>query len=107
MPLLDCNVKHCYYNKENHSCLENIEIAGSEARVSDETACNSFRCASEGSSSNCHCDSGPESSLKVGCQAVDCTFNDSCTCGAKHISISGHNAKESEKTQCSSFCAEC
>lgn len=106
MPLLDCNVKHCYYNKENRCCLENIEVGGSNAKVSDETACNSFRHVNEGSPSNCHCDSSPENSLKVDCQAVDCTFNDSCICNAKHISINGQNAKHTQETECASFCSE-
>ncbi len=102
MPVLDCSVKNCYYNKSNKCCLNDIDVAGVKATVSDETACNSFRPASDGTVSNC-CDTAPTPSANIHCKAKQCCFNENCNCTAKHISINGQNAHETVDTCCASF----
>ena len=43
MPLLNCMVTHCVYNKDELCSRGDIRIGGREARVADETCCDSFR----------------------------------------------------------------
>lgn len=104
MPVLDCSVRTCFYNKENRCCLDGIKVEGTSAEVSDATACGSFKEKKGDTISNgCSCDAGPETTLAVDCLAEKCIFNEKCNCSAEHIGIAGSNACKSEDTQCASF----
>ena len=43
MTRLDCSVVNCAYNKEDSCCKDNIHVGGKNAKVTDETCCESFR----------------------------------------------------------------
>lgn len=107
MPVLNCNVTTCYYNKENHCCLEHIRVDGPEAVNAKGTECASFReLAFETSRNECSCTSAPETRLSVSCEATKCTFNRNHVCSAEHIGIAGNGAKHAAGTCCASFEAE-
>ena len=43
MTKLDCSVVNCTYNKDNSCCKDNIHVGGHNARITDQTCCESFR----------------------------------------------------------------
>lgn len=43
MTRLDCSVVNCTYNKDDSCCKDNIHVGGKNAKVTDETSCESFR----------------------------------------------------------------
>lgn len=104
MPVLDCSVRSCYYNKENKCCLDGIHVEGHTAEKSIHTACGSFRAGDKDNYSNsCGCDRAPRNQADIKCDAVKCEFNECEKCTAKHIGIAGDGAKTSRETECSSF----
>ena len=104
MPILNCSVQNCYYNKEKKCCLDGIRVEGSTADTVNSTACGSFKEQGEGSyTSNCHCGMSPETKLQVQCEAVKCTFNDDKRCCADRIGIEGNGAKHYTETACGTF----
>ena len=64
MTRLDCSVVNCAYNKEDSCCKDNIHVGGKNAKVTDETCCESYnhscKCAADqiqvSGSNACHCD---------------------------------------------------
>lgn len=105
MPILNCTVSNCYYNKEKLCCLDSINVEGNTAEVSDGTACGSFREKVDGNfTSSCKCEGSPEKKASIDCQAEKCTYNDSCKCTAGSIEIKGNDAASCMDTKCASFC---
>lgn len=108
MPLLNCMVTHCVYNKDELCSRGDIRIGGREARVADETCCDSFRDRAEGTAVNsvtggCGC-----SSIHVDCEAEGCTYNENCKCTANEVNIDGACADRCEDTVCETFrCKNC
>ena len=108
MTKLNCTVKNCYYNKEKKCCRDGIQVGGTDATVTDATYCGDFREKKDGFTAKAeHCESGPESTLDVRCDAVKCTFNDNCKCHAKQITIDGNGATHQSQTECGSFRCTC
>lgn len=106
MPILDCSVKTCYYNKQNQCCLEGIRVDGASATNSEKTACNSFKEKNDKFTSGCGCDIKPETVVHVQCDAEKCIYNENKKCKADHIGISGMGAAHYTETECASFKAE-
>lgn len=100
MPILDCSVKTCTYNKENSCCLNNIKVDGQQAGTERETRCSSFQKATETAKSHAM---EPSMELMVNCDAVNCTFNEQRVCRAGHIGIAGSAAQHADQTECASF----
>lgn len=103
MPLLSCMVTNCVYNKDELCSRGDIKVGGRDAKVADETCCDSFRDKSCGSATNsvtsgCGC-----SSIHVDCDACSCEFNEDRKCTAREISIDGACADERCDTACESF----
>lgn len=104
MPILDCSVDTCYYNKSRRCCRDEIQVEGKDAMSCNATACGSFKeTITDRVSSSCHCDEGPETTLGVECEAQNCIFNDACVCYAEHIGIAGKGAEHYTETECGSF----
>lgn len=104
MTRLDCTVTGCLYNKEKSCCKDNIEVIGDRAKHSRDTFCSSFRERGEHVRSSVDY---PTKDTEVACQAVECTFNESCRCQAKHIGIAGGNACDCQETECATFRCKC
>ena len=104
MPILNCTVGNCDYNKDNLCCLDSIKVEGDNAKVSNDTACGSFKERSRDSYTSavetCGC---PTSTSDIDCKAVHCNYNDECKCRAGHIQVSGPNSHECCDTECSTF----
>ena len=100
MPILDCSVKTCTYNKDNCCCLKNIKVDGQQAETERETRCSSFQKATESAKNSAK---DPSMELVVDCDAVNCTFNEQRVCHAGHIGIAGSRAERADQTECASF----
>ena len=103
MPLLCCMVTNCVYNKDELCSRGDIKVGGHDAKVADETCCDSFRDKSDNPITNsmttgCGC-----SAIRVACDAVTCKFNEDKKCVAREISIDGACADKPEDTACESF----
>ena len=105
MPVLDCSVKTCYYNKDNKCSLDSIKVEGRSADYSDDTACGSFKLRNGESMSNAT-GKEPTSTSYVECSANKCVFNESNKCKAEHIGIAGSKADKVDDTECASFVCE-
>lgn len=104
MPILDCSVDTCYYNKSRQCCRDEIRVEGKDAMSSNATACGSFKDDQKDEySSACHCEGGPETAPGVECEAVNCIFNEFKRCSADHIGIAGNGAEHYTETECASF----
>jgi len=103
MPVLDCSVKNCNYNKSYACCLEDINVEGHEANVPNSTACGSFKQDSDQTTSSTNEDMYPQPVVEIDCEAENCTFNEECKCAADHIKIEGNHAEHYTETECSSF----
>ena len=107
MTVLNCSATTCVYN-ENELCSRGeIEVLGSDARHSDETACGSFRDrnkagATNSTSEHCGCEK-----ISIDCKAEECTYNKHCKCTAAAIDIEGANASDVQGTKCDTFACNC
>ena len=101
MTRLDCNVVNCAYNADNCCKRSDIEVEGEGAMTSSETSCGSFApkgCGCASNSTGC-----AKKETEVKCEAVECVYNESKSCHANHIGISGTNADSVAETECASF----
>ena len=83
MPILNCSVKKCNYNREGLCCLKNIDVSGGMSK--DHTCCASFS-PSHGAS-NSVCNSNPSTHTEIKCLAKDCHYNENSKCSASKVNI--------------------
>ena len=106
MTNLNCSAYTCVYNQNSLCSRGSIEVQGEKARISDDTCCASFR--------ERPADAGPSyldrakekegcEKIQITCKAENCTYNDSCSCTAAAIDISGENADHCPDTCCDTF----
>ena len=100
MTRLDCSVVNCAYNKEDSCCKDNIHVGGKNAKVTDETCCESFREKKHGMTNS---NAIPSKPTEVACEAECCCYNHSCKCAADQIQMSGSNACHCGQTECATF----
>ncbi len=106
MPLLNCMVTNCVYNKEELCSRGDIKIGGRKATIAEETCCDSFRDKNHGAAKNavsteCGC-----SSIRVDCDACSCKYNEDKTCCAPEVNIEGACADGCDDTVCETFCCK-
>lgn len=102
MPLLNCTVKNCLYNKDEYCAKGDILVDGRTAKKSEGTSCKSFVERRESVSNSCGCGSATPH-IQVECKACECTFNKEERCDAEEITIAGRNACKCSDTECGSF----
>ena len=100
MTRLDCSVVNCAYNKEDSCCKDNIHVGGKNAKVTDETCCESFREKKDGMTNS---NAIPSKPTEVACEAECCCYNHSCKCAADQIQVSGSNACHCDQTEYATF----
>ena len=100
MTRLDCSVVNCTYNKDDSCCKDNIHVGGKNAKVTDETSCESFRERKYDGASNA--DSIPSKPTEISCDAES-----SCKCAADQVRVSGSNACSCKNTECTTFDCKC
>ena len=100
MPVLDCTVVSCAYNSEKKCSKGDIEVGGSQAKVTSETCCSSFRQRGAGASNSM---GAPKERASVKCEAEKCVYNEACKCCADKVGIIGANACDCHETECATF----
>lgn len=105
MPLLDCSVHKCAYNKDCLCSKHEIKVDGETATTSDKTCCQSFKEANCNNATNSTSNIASRST-GVACDAVKCLYNDNHYCSANQIGIVGANATNAESTECATFKAK-
>ena len=100
MPELYCTVCDCRYNQDKRCCIGSIQVGGEDAATSTSTCCESF-------DDKCDCPTNeaqyPTPEMQIGCEAVNCVYNENCECHADKVSIEGDNCHECDETCCSTF----
>lgn len=98
---LKCSVTNCIYN-ESHLCAkDSIQVGGKTAKDQSCTCCESFCDCDQPSAKNVCQNAQPQT--KIGCEAVNCIYNENRYCHADHIDISGNGAGTSQQTECATF----
>lgn len=100
MPNLKCDACSCTHNKDYYCCLNGIAVGGKSATKESSTCCISF-VENNGAITNYSLE--PVTSMDIGCEAINCVHNHSCTCRADEVSISGDHSRNYQETQCSTF----
>ena len=101
MTNLECTVTNCLHNCDCRCCKQTIVVDGQGAQDKKETCCGSFDENKGGAFTNLF--KTPEKKLEVGCEAMNCIYNENHRCSADHIGITGDGANEASQTECSSF----
>ena len=102
MPELKCGVVTCVHNYKNYCELDSIEVVGSSAQISEQTSCGSF-VERKGEQYGNTMKEAVSATSDIKCQAVECTYNESCKCHAGKISVMGTDANRTEETECATF----
>lgn len=98
---LKCGVTSCAHNCDHCCCKDEIIVEGNHATESHNTCCGSFDSRERERYVNMN--ETPNGQLKVGCEAVNCVYNENRFCHADHIDISGGGAGTAEQTECATF----
>ncbi|MCI8991474.1 MAG: DUF1540 domain-containing protein [Eubacterium sp.] len=105
MTKLKCTVTNCLYNEDKLCSKDDITVEGKNATDKDSTCCGSFRERTGNSMKNSA--SHASQMTDVDCEAVNCTYNESCKCKADSIDINGSSACQCEETRCQTFNSNC
>lgn len=104
MPVLDCNVVSCIYNKIDCCCRGKIKVEGKKAETVSATSCGSFIEIGEGARDSYTSQiERPDVYLHVDCDAIKCIYNTALKCDADRIGITGGRVGNSDDTTCGSF----
>ena len=106
MTRISCDVTKCEYNKDGGCKLNKIEVGTHDAKISDETRCESYVPAGHGASNSCGCRSDACDISEIKCSAKNCKYNDDGECEAKTIEISPCKTCGCGETECNTFKAE-
>lgn len=101
MTNLKCSATNCLHNCDCYCCKSEILVEGSDAQKKDNTCCGSFDLRTGDCAKNSF--EHPSESLKVGCEAIHCVYNQNHVCHAGHIDISGPSARHAQATECATF----
>lgn len=101
MPGLVCSAQSCVYNNAMYCSRGDIRIGGDDAKVCQDTCCESFQ---ERKNERATSSMGtPSAETEIKCDASHCRHNQECTCHAGHVDIAGAAACRCEETECVTF----
>lgn len=101
MPGLVCSAQSCVYNNAMYCSRGDIQVGGAQAKVCQDTCCESFR---ERTGENARNSMGsPSMTAEIRCAAEHCRYNKQCVCHAEHVDIAGAAACRCEETECVTF----
>ena len=101
MPALVCSAQNCVFNNAMYCSKGDIRVGGEDARVCQDTCCESFQERKRESAKNSM--GSPSTHIDIKCEAEHCRYNDQCVCNAKHVDISGAAACRCDETECVTF----
>lgn len=101
MPALVCSAQNCIFNNAMYCSRGDIKVGGEDAKVCQDTCCESFE---ERKRENMRSSMGsPSIESDIKCEAVNCKYNNECICHAEHVDISGAAACRCDETECVTF----
>lgn len=103
MTHISCDVKKCVYNSCGGCKLEAIEVGTQNARMTDETKCESFTECESCATNSCGCKNNACECAKITCHAENCKHNSSGECKAKKVDISPCMTGNCGETECDTF----
>ena len=106
MTRISCGVTQCEYNTNGGCKLHKIEVGTKDARMTDETKCESYIPSGHGISNSCTCRSDACDISEIKCSAHNCKHNDEGMCEAKKIDISPCKSGCCGETECKTFSIE-
>ncbi len=106
MTRISCEVKKCTYNVDGGCSLEAIEVGTEDARMTDETRCESYTPGDKSGFNSCKCNGDACSISEISCSAENCKYNDDGVCEASKIEICTCHSGTCGETECSTFKAE-
>lgn len=101
MPALVCSAQNCVYNNAMYCSKGDIKVGGENAKVCQETCCESFQERKWDSAKSSM--GSPSTQIDIKCEAEHCRYNESCVCHAQHVDISGAAACRCQETECVTF----
>lgn len=107
MPKLICDVKTCYYHKQDYCTKDRIKVCNCFENNSHETMCNSYKQKKENLNKVEDAEFAElgqiNKYLSVSCDVLDCIHNQHECCKATNIKINGENAKNKNGTICENY----
>ena len=102
MTNLRCGVKSCTNNYNYKCCLPRIDVTGKTACDCGGTCCSSF--GEKGMyGKNAMSAYEAEAATEIGCDVVNCVYNDHNVCSANTVGIAGRKAVKCYDTDCDTF----
>lgn len=98
-----CTVTECSHNSDRCCCKSEILV---DANPKDACSCGCTYCASFDHASYDSFKNSmetPDPALKIGCNAIQCIYNEDNYCQAKSVAINGMNAESGNHTECATF----
>lgn len=106
MTRISCEVTKCQYNTNGGCKLNKIEVGTENARMTDETMCESYAPEGHSASNACGCRKDACDISEIKCSAEMCKYNNDRRCEAEKIEISPCNTGCCGETECNTFKAE-
>ena len=106
MTRISCDVTKCEYNAEGGCKLNKIQVGTKNARMTDETKCESYTPCTSYTTNSCGCSKGACDISEIKCSAENCKYNDDGCCEAKKIEIAPCKTGCCGETECNTFCVE-
>lgn len=103
MTRISCDVTKCEYNTDGGCRLSGIEVGTKQAKMTDETRCESFVPSGHGAKNSCGCSSDACRISEIKCSAEKCKYNDDGECEAKTVEISPCKTGCCGETECNTF----
>ena len=103
MTRISCAVKKCEHNIDGGCKLNRIEVGNKNARMTDETMCESYTPAGTGVKNSCGCKNDACNISEIKCSAENCKYNNDKECEAKHIDITPCRTGNCGETECNTF----
>lgn len=103
MPQINCDVINCSHNKDAICYANIINVAGGNARETENTACASFLDSDHYSTLTNNTNDYGSRCLDLVCNVQSCTYNDNKLCSADAINVTGFGANIYQETNCSTF----
>ncbi len=106
MTRISCDVTKCEYNTDGGCKLHKIEVGTHDARMTDETRCESYTPMGSSVSNSCGCRNDACDISEIKCSAENCKYNDDGECEARTIEISPCKTGNCGETECNTFKVE-
>lgn len=98
MTKLTCDARDCMNNSDGCCCMGDLVIGGKDAVNCQETYCKFYKVKQKGNVFTMGY-AIPNPEIDLGCDAVNCRYNEGKKCIAQEVSIVRHN----KTTNCKTF----